>query len=302
MDEPGTVFCLVPTTGRSFEIVQDGVNDLLRRNNPRDPHTPFLRIGLNQPSKTPGCLAKFGRASTNDVILGGGGWSKHDQCYFDFHPTTGELLLHDLSPRGNTRLYDHNDNDQMWKTPRQCVVLLDRTWDFSIGNARFRLIPQATHDSKVFREEGLSFARQLLPTEYQGTYQSALKRLSDFGSQSLVSSHHEMQQNNLHEPEPSMEIRSAVIDELGGGAQGQVHEVVDTHTGEHYARKIVQFQPIPRWRIFTKESFKARVLKEVSLLKTLRHVSYSGLTAILREAHGTLRTTSFRTCIHKAGE
>ncbi len=81
-----------------MDIVGNDVNGRNRRD-PDDPSKRFLRFGFHLPSKIPGYLAKFGRCVlTNDVILGKG-WSKMDQCYFDLHPVTGEVLLHDVSTR-----------------------------------------------------------------------------------------------------------------------------------------------------------------------------------------------------------
>ena len=58
------------------------------RVDPNNPSKRFLRVGTDQPSNFPGNLLRFGRNPlSNDVILGEG-WSKDDQCYFDYHPTT----------------------------------------------------------------------------------------------------------------------------------------------------------------------------------------------------------------------
>ena len=112
---------------------------------------------------------------TNDVILRD--FPNTDQCYFDFHPTTGELLLHDISKNDDTQLYKiSNDKDkdkkgakQIYKSPRQCVVLLDSEWIFQIGKATFRLKPRRVpteQDKAAFTADRLAFVRQI-PEEFR---------------------------------------------------------------------------------------------------------------------------------------
>jgi hypothetical protein len=248
------------------------------RRDPDDPSKRFLRIGFDPPSKTPGYLVKFGRcALTNDVILGKG-WSKIDQCYFDFHPTTGELLLHDISARGNTRLWDLDMTQQIRKNPRQCVVLLDREWIFQIGRAEFDLKPREAQDLEAFTEERLSFIRQPVPEDYEGTYEGTLQQMLTFDLRSARSSVHNTRMNTPFQPEPGNEIRYTKVKRLGGGSQGNVYEVVDMHTGDHYACKVIQPKPIPKLGITTEKEFRVKIEAEVALLSKLHHVSFFILT------------------------
>ena len=74
-------------------------------------------------------LARFGRRSHNDVKLGSN-FAMNDQCYFDFNKESEELLLHGLSEKRNTELYEvknasENGKEleswgppQMWKPTR----------------------------------------------------------------------------------------------------------------------------------------------------------------------------------------
>jgi hypothetical protein len=146
----------IPRNGLAENVVRDDVNGRMRRD-PDDPSKPLLRVGFHMPSKTPGVLIKFGRCVlTNDVVLGKG-WSKINQCYFDLHPVTQEVLLHDVSTRQNTQLRDKDGTEQIRKRPRQCVVLQDREWILQIGRAEFLLKPRKAQDPEAFVKEKLSF-------------------------------------------------------------------------------------------------------------------------------------------------
>ncbi|KAL8941495.1 MAG: hypothetical protein Q9211_001800 [Gyalolechia sp. 1 TL-2023] len=280
MDEPGTVFYLFPDSDAAVEIVKDDANRERRRVDPDNVSRLFLRIGFDPPSKVPGRLATFGRIPfANDVILNQT-WSKSDQCYFNIHPTTGELLLHDVSKRGNTRLHHGKDGipDQIWKSPRQCVVRLNRNWIFEMGCAIFILVPRETprdQEKTVFLEEKLAFARQPVPEEYEGTYQGTLERLLALDLQYCAPrttiNPHNTRVTHPNGLKSNEEVRYTQLGPLGKGGQGQVHEVVDMYDGEHYARKIVEFKPIPRWDIQTERDFKKRIQREVDIVKNATH-------------------------------
>jgi hypothetical protein len=244
------------------------------RRDPDDPSKRFLRIGFHPPSKTPGYLVKFGRCvSTNDVILRNG-WSKIDQCYFDFHLATGELLLHDVSTRENTQLWGKDRTGQIRKSPRQCVVLLDREWNFQIGRAKFLLKPRKAQDPEALTKERLSFIHQPVPEEYEGTYEGTLQQMLAFDLRSARSSVYNTRMNTPFQPEPGNEIRYTKVKRLGGGSQGNVYEVVDMHTGDHYACKVIQPKPMPKLGITTEKDFKLKIEAEVALLSKLHHVSF----------------------------
>jgi hypothetical protein len=71
-DEPGTVFCLVPTDDPADDVVC-GKTSGRTRVDPNNPSKRFLRVGTDQPSNFPGNLLRFGRNPlSNDVILGEG--------------------------------------------------------------------------------------------------------------------------------------------------------------------------------------------------------------------------------------
>jgi hypothetical protein len=244
------------------------------RRDPDDPSKRLLRFGFHLPSKIPGYLAKFGRcALTNDVILRNG-WSKIDQCYFDLHPSTEEVLLHDVSTRGNTQLRDKDMTEQIGKSPLQCVVLLDREWIFQIGRAEFLLKPRKAQDSDAFTKERLSFIHQPVPEEYEGTYEGTLQQMLACDLRSVRSSVYNTRMNTPFQPEPGNEIRYTKVKRLGGGSQGNVYEVVDMHTGDHYACKVIQPKPMPKLGITTEKDFKLKIEAEVALLSKLHHVSF----------------------------
>ncbi|KAI1110048.1 hypothetical protein F5Y14DRAFT_455439 [Nemania sp. NC0429] len=94
--------------------------------------------------------------------------------YFTFNKDTGELLLHDISEKADTNLggttirtnqlgtKEELGLPEIWKTPRQCVVLLGREWLFDIDRAKVRLIARQTAndaDGAAFAQERLEFAR-----------------------------------------------------------------------------------------------------------------------------------------------
>jgi hypothetical protein len=242
---------------------------------PDDPSKRFLRFGFHLPSKIPGYLAKFGRCVlTNDVILGKG-WSRMDQCYFDLHPVTGEVLLHDVSTRENTHLQDiHDKTEQIRKSPRQCVVLLDREWIFAIGHAYFILMPRRAQDPEALTKERLSFIHQPVPEEYEGTYEGTLQRMTTFDLASIATSGHNTRLNTPFQPELGNEIRYNKVKRLGGGSQGNVYEVVDMYNGEHYACKVIQPKPMPKLGITTEKDFRLKVEAEVALISKIRSVSF----------------------------
>jgi hypothetical protein len=244
------------------------------RRDPDDPSKRLLRVGFHLRSKTPGVLIKFGRCVlTNDVILGKG-WSKIDQCYLDMHPVTQEVLLHDVSTRQNTQLWDKYGAEQIRKSPRQCVVLLDREWYLQIGRAKFLLKPRKAQDPEVFAKERLSFIHQPVPEEYEGTYEGTLQQMLAFDLRSVTSSVYNTRMNTPFQPEPGNEIRYTKLKWLGGGSQGDVYEVVDMYTGDHWACKVIRFKPMPKLGITTEKDFKRKVEARVALLSKLLHVSF----------------------------
>ena len=330
MDQPGTIFCLVPYDNNKYatEIVGNPANRNRRCVDPNIAPVPFLRIGLDQQLKTPPHLARFGRRECNDVILNNR-FSRNDQCYFDFNKDTGELLLHDISENGDTELFDMDEkgrlsHPQIWKTPRQCVVVLardpyrhpdkrDRIGIFQIGYAVFFLIPRRTPGDQgeaAFTEERLAFAGQPDP---ERTYEGTMQQLINLGLQSLQSealtttykppstatyNPHNTRFKTPLEPEKDEVIRYTKLRRLGSGGQGEVHKVVDMYNGNHYACKIVAVkEEVPEWRIYSKKDFRARVELEVNLVKQVEH-HVSSLICCLPHAD-RIRTISYHTGIHR---
>lgn len=280
MDEPFTVFYLFPQNTPAEEIVDDPANAELRRENPNNPQEGWLRIGLDRKPKMPPFLARFGRTpATNDVILGEG-WSKNDQCYFDFNTETGELLLHDISARTNTRIAKPKERvDQLQYTPRQCVVLSGTTHTFEIGRATFTLIPHGFRDNgQPTKQEKLDFVQQPVSGELDGTYEATIERLlcdqmedkfNGFSTANCSRILRVIPPAQIERPE----IRYAAVRSLGRGGQGQVQEVVDLFNGDHYALKTLNYKAFPASNVTSEHSIKKKILKEVELVKKMKHVS-----------------------------
>ncbi|KAM4067316.1 kinase [Hirsutella rhossiliensis] len=282
-NEPGTVFDLFPEPGNHFaaEIVEDDANRDRFRVDPDNVSNRFLRIRLNQSAKILGRLATFGRLPfTNDVMLRNGCFSKTDQCYFDFHPTTRELLLHDISKCDDTQLYStcQKSSKHIDQSPRQCVVRLDSEYIFQIGSAEFRLIPRRAlteQDKAAFAAERLDFVRQIPEASKTFPFHQAIEELQALDMQSRSSEttarSYNLRRKHPDQRKPGHEITHAHLRDLGSGGQGAVDEVVDLHTGDHFARKVCQFREIPVWQIYGESDFKARIKKEVDLVKKAAH-------------------------------
>ncbi|KAI1300448.1 kinase-like protein [Xylaria venustula] len=265
---------------------------------------------FDQQLKNPPYLVRFGRREHNDVILNNR-FSRNDQCYFDFNKDTGELLLHDISEKNDTELRDvvvtfqngkkkeKPGGPQIWKTPRQCVVVLspnpyrnpdgpavERQWIFKMRDAEFCLIPRRTRaqDEAKFTEEKLAFAGQPDPDR---TIEGTLQRIFTLGLQSLQSegltttyksastitfNPHNTRFRTQLEPEEDDEIQITKLRPLGRGGQGEVHKVVDMYTGAHHACKIVAVKAeVPQWKIYSERDFRKRVEMEVNLVQALLH-------------------------------
>ena len=153
-------------------------------------------------------------------------------------------------------------------------MLLDREWNFQISRAEFQLKPRKAQDPEAFTEERLSFVHQPVPEEYEGTYEGTLQQMLAFDLRSARSSVYNTRMNTPFQPEPGNEIRYTKMKRLGGGSQGNVYEVVDMHTGDYYACKVIQPKPIPKLGITTEKDFKLKIEAEVALLSKLHHVSF----------------------------
>lgn len=97
-------------------------------------------------------------------------------------------------------------------------------------------------------------------------------------------------------PEEEETIRYTKLRKLGNGAQAQVHKVVDMHTGDYYACKIITVkEQVPELRIYSERDFKARVEIEINLVQALKHVSRSSTITLSvdgRSNHEAFRITS----------
>ncbi|KAH8746080.1 kinase-like protein [Diaporthe sp. PMI_573] len=300
MDAPGTVFYLVPhnRNKRATEVVRNPTNGNRKCFDTRIAEEPCLRIGLDQQIKAPPYLVTFGRRDHNDVILGPH-FSRNDQCYFDFNKETGELLLHDTSVKNDTQLYhavrDETTKqsrriDQIWKFPRQCVVVLapdpNRTIILEIGKAQFHIKPPRAQGQggENLTKQKLAFAHQPDP---ERTVEGTLERLITLGLQSLgpgtmtttyqttstiTYNPHNTRFRTPLEPEANDVIRFTKLRPLGRGGQGDVYKVVDMYNGNHHACKIVAVKAeVPDLNIYSEKDFRAKVEMEVNLVRQLEH-------------------------------
>ncbi|ERS98554.1 serine/threonine protein kinase [Sporothrix schenckii ATCC 58251] len=259
MDEPKTVFGLHPLNDEAIAIVRDDANRERRRPDPENGSAQIFRIGTDQVAKIPSRLVTFGRLPFNsDILLRGTAYANTDQCYFDLHPTTGELLLHDTSKNENTELiatvrpYD----SQILRRPRQCVVQLEKEWILEIGGARFWLKPRKadTDETKAaLAAERHAFLRQI-PEKYR-TFEGMQSGPSVATAKSY----------NLRRMHPKArkrgdEIQWAFRRSLGAGAQGKV--VI--------ALTFCLFGPQMTPRLI-KSAFKEKLMKEIDLVETVDH-------------------------------
>jgi hypothetical protein len=296
----GTVFFLASRQSRhATDVILHPANRSRQCTLPGSPEL-CLRIGVDQPVKKPPYLATFGRRDHNDVILGYS-FSRHDQCYFDFHQETGELLLHDTSSKSDTQLYHverptalstamtRHSAPHIWKSPRQCVVLLapdpSYTMVLRLGKAEFRIVlppPTDDGDGRLPAEDRLAFACQPDP---ERTALGTMERLAAWHLQSDMATTYKSASTvncNPHntrfqtalEPEANDVIRYTKLASLGSGGQGDVHKVVDRHDGRHLACKVLAVKSsVPELEIYTERSFKQNVALEVTLVKQFQHVS-----------------------------
>ncbi|KAH9906990.1 protein kinase-like domain-containing protein [Xylariomycetidae sp. FL2044] len=283
MNTPGTVFCLIPVPHNdpALAIVEDPYNQQRRCVDPSNVSLRYLRIGLDQSMKTPDRLASFGRkAQSNDVVLSNTRFSKTDQCYFDFHPTTGELLLHDISKKNDTELFTLNDNERakyhMGHSPRQCVVLRNKRYFFSVGMAVFQLVMQeitTDQDMAASTEERLAFVRNIPPeVKILETTREGLEALGiPSGASTSACTSYALRRRHPDGLRPSEEIPCHPVRALGSGGQGEVTLVVNLHTGDYHARKILPTKIIPAWKIYSESDYKAKLIKEVEMVKTIAH-------------------------------
>lgn len=210
-----TCFFLLPINNDAEAIVHNPLNRRYRGcRHPEDPSSWCLRIGFDQPSKRlPGKLVSFGRfRAISDVILEGDGYSKL-QCYFAFHDTTGELLLHDESGEGTTKLDDGTEGKHWNRMLRQRVVPLTRgKLTLSMANAQFKLDP-GIGDAKVFDQQRLAFIRENPPDAEFVNTRILLDSLSCLDTKRPT---REQNPTRAQSPAPREPNREIIHEELGG--------------------------------------------------------------------------------------
>jgi hypothetical protein len=109
MEEPNTLFWLIPQNGPAVAIAEDVRNKFRLRKisrifQNRDDRESALRVGFDDVSKVPGQLASFGRdPSRSDIILSDRRFSKA-HCHLYVHRLSAEIILRDTSARATTQL------------------------------------------------------------------------------------------------------------------------------------------------------------------------------------------------------
>ncbi|KAI0425411.1 kinase-like domain-containing protein [Xylaria sp. FL1042] len=294
-----TVFYLMPflNNATALRIINDPLNEERRCDDPFGGGEPCLRIGLDQQPKCPPRLVSFGRTRDDDIILPMK-FSRYSWCYFDFNPKSGQLLLHNTYAE-KTQLYDliyETDKGQIKKrkdhlvmAPEldQCAVVLvhDRRYVLTIRNASFELFapPRPPRDEDDFSKMRKTFAGQhdsnatqpdtVLGSTCEGlTADTETETETETTITSVPSTHtYELRFRGPLQPKPEDVIRFVELEELGAGAQGKVHKVVDLRNGYHYACKtIVVQEKVPQLGIKTEDEFRKFIQKEVNLVKKLQ--------------------------------
>jgi hypothetical protein len=109
MEEPNTLFWLVPQNVPASAIVEDPRNKFRLRKICRafrksDDLEPTLRVGFDDAPKVLGQLISFGRdPARNDILLSDRRFSK-THCHLRVHPQSSEIILRDTSARATTQL------------------------------------------------------------------------------------------------------------------------------------------------------------------------------------------------------
>jgi len=117
---------------------------------------------------------------------------------------------------------------------------------------------KGNEEPEIFAKERLSFIHQPVPEEYGGTYEGTLQQMLAFDLRSVRSSVYNTRMNTPFQPEPGNEIRYTKLKRLGGGSQGDVYEVVDMHTGDYWACKVIRFKPMPNWGLLRRKTSSGR--------------------------------------------
>lgn len=223
-----TCLLLRPTNRHAAAIVMDPMNESRRCPDPSG--TSFvLRIAFDQPSKSPGILASFGRIpAINDIVLKGSTYGKI-QCYLTVHSKTGEILLHDKSQRRTTHLTDFTGARHWKKTPKRGVIPRrgNKILHLDIGKAFFELLLAPNLDGS-FRRSSLDFVKRN-PDEDPFADTSSMEQFA------VIPQEHDTRVR----AQPEEEIFHLDVRPLGEGSFGQVTEVVDLYTGDHYAAKSI---------------------------------------------------------------
>ncbi|KAI1347436.1 kinase-like domain-containing protein [Xylaria sp. FL0043] len=295
MAESSTVFFLRPFEGNkdALEIVNAPLNAARKCDDPQGGRVPCLRIGLDQKANHAPRLVSLGRNEESDIILGMN-FSRLQQCYFDFNPDSGQLLLHNTDAKKKTRLLSlvqaiedgkivkRRGDSVMAPGREQCAVVLahGREYILELRKASFELFAptRSTHDEDYFTERKKIFADQAddgIATQGNTALGSLWKQLGSKTETTFsVSSTHtyNLRYKGELQPKPDQQIRYIELEPLGQGGQGKVCKVVDLHDGNHYACKtIVVKENVPQLGINSKSDFRKLIEKEVSLVKKLRN-------------------------------
>lgn len=251
---------------------------------------PGLDVGFNFRSKwqsaTTTTLATIGRGHGADIYISNTHISKI-QCYFDFNPDTGIVMIHDVSNSMGPTMKFIGQNAKSFepnRRPWQVAVTPSVNTELAMGGPNrdsylFELIWHHTSKAEQYGKLHGSVYNILDPRAADTLYLASIvdvTMVSDFiSSRAAVTAQQTRVTSRLHTVPSSPntgKIRFDVINGLGSGTFGAVTKAVDVDTGRLIAIKKI--------RIKKNGNAPARNdvwVAEVNSLSNLVHVSASSL-------------------------
>jgi hypothetical protein len=260
---PHVLFWLAPQSAPALGCLQDPANQHYVGSVPGVDGLAFA-IGFNCLSRTPGCLATFGRRG--DIVLSGSRISRV-QCEILLHPKTQEILIRDKSSLRNTRVYYHSDPESLYFSdrpgiPRQLVIRHGDAVQLQMSSDnddlfKFEVLwppPDPTSLKKLEQEKEVLLARSQNPA--------------------LAVTHEDtsaLSESRMQTPDSGKLWLHRTLTRIGSGGFGDVYKTVDMHTGGYFAVKSLRRPPSLAMEI----EWRKTVLGEASLLQKLSNVSES---------------------------
>ncbi|MCJ1347179.1 hypothetical protein MMC31_005400 [Peltigera leucophlebia] len=238
------LFSLCPLNAGALEVVSDPENSHLVYTSPDS--YPALDIGFHTCSDEETILAELGRSSSSVVRLGGPTFSRH-QCSFQIdNPSTGVVMLHDLSTTRTTQVYGIDALQYEIGRPRLIVVAKDLNIEVGIGGPNCNLIRfrldwhrEASEIFTKYPTKALrSQRRRLLSLHGSLRNQRLAKTIHVVPTKAPTRLH-----TRNHTPAGcSLLTRYATVCPLGAGKFGEVYRAIDVDSGDIIAVKIINRQ------------------------------------------------------------